>query len=147
MDETVIRELKEEDLAEVLEISKESFTIPWSLKSFMNEFLSKYSILKVAELNGQIVGYIVIRKLFEEAEILSIAVKKEFRRRGIATKLIENILDEIKDSVKVCFLDVRVSNEAAIKLYEKLGFKKVGIRKKYYVYPEEDAVLMRFDFT
>ncbi|MCS7203804.1 MAG: ribosomal protein S18-alanine N-acetyltransferase [Thermodesulfovibrio sp.] len=147
MDEPIIRDLSESDLNQVLEISKESFIIPWSLKSFINELLNQNSILKVAELNGEVIGYVVARKIVDEAEILSLAVKKDFRRKGIATKLMKSVLNEIKDFVKSCFLDVRVSNEPAIKLYEKLGFKKVGIRKKYYLYPEEDALLMKLDIS
>lgn len=147
LDEPIIRDLSESDLNQVLEISKESFIIPWSLKSFINELLNQNSILKVAELNGEVIGYVVARKIVDEAEILSLAVKKDFRRKGIATKLMKSVLNEIKDFVKSCFLDVRVSNEPAIKLYEKLGFKKVGIRKKYYLYPEEDALLMKLDIS
>ncbi|MEN2995286.1 MAG: ribosomal protein S18-alanine N-acetyltransferase [Thermodesulfovibrio sp.] len=142
-----IRNLKEEDLPYILNIATQSFSLPWSLKTFKDEFLNPNTIFKVAEFDGEIAGYIVLRKILDEAELLSIAVKPELRRKGIATKLIKNILDEIKDSVKCCFLEVRVSNIKAINLYEKLGFKKVRIRKKYYTLPEEDAIIMRLDFS
>lgn len=140
-----IRKLEESDLSEVLEIAKQSFSIPWSLNSFKNELSNPHSILKVAELNGKIAGYIVVRKILDEAELLSIAVKPELRRKGIATALIEDVLDEIKNSVKSCFLEVRVSNTQAISFYEKKGFKKIGLRRKYYLFPEEDAIIMKLD--
>ncbi|WP_353684254.1 ribosomal protein S18-alanine N-acetyltransferase [Thermodesulfovibrio sp. 3907-1M] len=143
----IIRKLKEEDFPAVIEISKQSFSLPWSLKSFISELLNPQSILKVAEFNEEIAGYIVLRKILDEAELLSIAVKPELRRRGIATELIRNVMDEIKHSVKSCFLEVRISNTQAISFYEKMGFKKVGVRKKYYVLPEEDAVIMKIDLN
>lgn len=140
-----IRKMHEQDLPEVLKIAGQSFSMPWSLKSFKSELLNPQSILKVAELDGEIAGYVVLRKILDEAEILSIAVKPEMRRKGIATELIKNALEEIKDSVKACFLEVRVSNKQAISFYEKIGFRKAGMRKKYYLLPEEDAILMRLD--
>lgn len=142
-----IRNLEEQDLPYVLEIVSQSFSIPWSLSSFKNELLNPHSILKVAEFNEEIVGYIVLRKILDEAELLSIAVKPELRRKGIATELIKNVLDELKDSVETCFLEVRVSNKEAISFYEKIGFKKVGLRKKYYLLPEEDAIIMKLDLS
>ncbi|MGB9711075.1 MAG: ribosomal protein S18-alanine N-acetyltransferase [Thermodesulfovibrio sp.] len=143
----IIRKLKEEDLLAVLEIAKQSFSMPWSLKSFREELLNPQSILKVAEFNGEIAGYIVLRKILDEAELLSIAVKPALRRKGIATELMRNLLDEIKNSVKSCFLEVRVSNTQAISFYEKMGFKKVGMRKKYYLLPEEDGIIMKLDLN
>ncbi|MGC8796749.1 ribosomal protein S18-alanine N-acetyltransferase [Thermodesulfovibrio sp.] len=143
----IIRKLKEEDLLAVLEIAKQSFSMPWSLKSFREELLNPQSILKVAEFNGEIAGYIVLRKILDEAELLSIAVKPALRRKGIATELMRNLLDEIKNSVKSCFLEVRVSNIQAISFYEKMGFKKVGMRKKYYLLPEEDGIIMKLDLN
>lgn len=140
-----IRKLEEKDLLSVLEIATQSFSIPWSLKSFKDEFLNPNSILKVAEINGEVVGYIVLRKILDEAELLSIAVKPEMRKKGIATELIRSVLDELKNSVKTCFLEVRVSNNEAINFYEKIGFKKVGLRRKYYLLPEEDAIIMKLD--
>lgn len=142
-----IRNLEEQDLPYVLEIVSQSFSIPWSLNSFKNELLNPHSILRVAEFSGEIVGYIVLRKILDEAELLSIAVKPELRRKGIATELIKNVLDELKDSVETCFLEVRVSNKEAISFYEKIGFKKVGLRKKYYLLPEEDAIIMKLDLS
>lgn len=138
-----IRNLEEKDLPHVMEIARQSFTIPWSIKSFKKELLSDTSLLKVAEIDGEIVGYVVFRRILDEVELLSIAVSPSFRRKGIATKLIKETLNEIKDGVKACFLEVRISNEGAIRFYEKLGFLRIGIRKKYYLLPEEDAIIMK----
>lgn len=142
-----IRKMHEEDLPEVSQIAEQSFSMPWSLKSFKSELFSPRSILKVAELNGEIAGYIVLRRVLNESELLSIAVKPELRRKGIATELIKNVLNEIKDTVKFCFLEVRVSNKEAISFYEKIGFKKIGVRKNYYLLPEEDAIIMKLDLS
>lgn len=138
-----IRNLEEKDLPHVAEIAQQSFTVPWSIKSFKKELLNDSSLLKVAEINGKVVGYVVFRRILDEVELLSIAVSPPFRRKGIATRLIKETLNEIKDSVKACFLEVRISNEGAIRLYEKLGFLRMGIRKKYYLLPEEDAIIMK----
>lgn len=140
-----IRDLKESDLLKVSTIANLSFAVPWSLKSFKKELSNKASILKVAEINNEVVGYVIFRVVLNEAELLSVAVKPEFRRKGIAKSLITEGLKEIEKSAEACFLEVRVSNKEAISLYEKLGFKRVGIRKNYYIYPEEDAIIMKKD--
>lgn len=142
-----IRSLQEKDLLCVTEIARQSFSTPWSLKSFETELLNTHSILKVAEVNGEIVGYIVLRIILDEAELLSIAVKPDFRQNGIATALIKNVVDEMKNIIKICFLEVRMSNYAAIRLYEKSGFKKIGVRNRYYILPEEDAIIMKLEIS
>lgn len=139
-----IRQLEERDLSQVIEISKESFTIPWSSRSFQQEMHSQVSTLKVFEIDGEVAGFIVYRVILDEAEILSIAVKPDKRKRGIATELLKNALEDICKRAKICFLEVRASNIDAIKLYEKLGFKVSSIRKKYYLLPEEDALIMEY---
>ncbi|MCS7215649.1 MAG: ribosomal protein S18-alanine N-acetyltransferase [Thermodesulfovibrio sp.] len=142
-----IRDLKEQDLPHVLDIAKVSFSVPWSLEAFKSEIFNPNSILRIAELDGEIAGYIVLRKIIDQSELLSIAVKPGLRRKGIATELIKNVLNEIKSSIKCCFLEVRVSNFEAISLYEKIGFKKVGKRKNYYLLPKEDATVMKLDIV
>jgi len=141
-----IREAQENDLLEIISIAKESFTIPWSLKSFYEELENPHSILAVAEVNGEIVGYIVARTIIDEAEILSIAVKSSLRKKGIASHLVAYILKKLKNLVKICYLEVRVSNLPAINLYKKFGFKICSLRKNYYLFPQEDALIMKLEF-
>ena len=94
--------------------------------------------LHVAELRGQIAGFLVSRRVDEEeVEVLNLSVDPEFRRQGIATKLLGRI-----DS-KYVFLEVRESNKLAQNLYRKLGFGEIGRREKYYDNPEESAIVMR----
>ncbi|MDI6714754.1 MAG: ribosomal protein S18-alanine N-acetyltransferase [Thermodesulfovibrio sp.] len=140
-----IREAQESDLFEIMSIAKDSFTIPWSLKSFSEELSNPQSILAVAEVNGEIAGYIVARSVLDEAEILSIAVKSSFRKQGIAANLVSYVLEKLKNMVKTCYLEVRVSNLPAINLYKKFGFKICNLRKNYYLLPQEDALIMKLE--
>ncbi len=142
----IIRSASEDDLPQIVEIANNSFILPWSPKSFRAELSQKNSSLKVAEFKGEIIGYIIYRIIADEGEILSIAVKPNWRKKGVATKILSNALAEIKKTAKNCFLEVRVSNTEAIRLYEKAGFKIRGIRKNYYQIPEEDALIMQYDF-
>ncbi|MCX7988139.1 MAG: ribosomal protein S18-alanine N-acetyltransferase [Thermodesulfovibrio sp.] len=140
-----IRAFKESDIASVLFIANESFPLPWSIKSFLDELKNPQSIFKVAEIDEEIIGYVIFRIVLDEAELLSIAVKQKFRNIGIATALLSDTIEELKDKVKTCYLEVRVSNQPAISLYKKFGFRVYGVRKNYYLIPEEDALLMRLD--
>ncbi len=142
----IIRFAQEEDLPFIYKIALQSFSTPWSLESFKEELANPSSKIKVAEIDGEVVSYIIYRKILDEAEILSLAVKPEFRRKCIAQALVREALEDMKNTVKSCFLEVRVSNLKAINLYEKLGFKKYSIRKKYYLMPDEDAIIMKFEF-
>jgi ribosomal-protein-alanine N-acetyltransferase len=141
----IIRDFKESDLNQVLSIAQESFTLPWSETSFIEESKNRRSIFKVAEINNEVIGYIVVKVLLDEAEILSIATKPLFRKKGVATALLREVLFRLKDTLKVCYLEVRVSNRKALNFYKKFGFKKCGIRKNYYIFPQEDALLMKLD--
>lgn len=113
---------------------------PGLLHLFLN--LSPETFL-VAELNGRIVGYVIgLVKKWGEGHVVSIAVHPEYRRRGVATALMEELLRRFKSrNVRSVRLEVRVSNRVAISLYEKLGFQSRGVIKRYY--PDgEDAYLM-----
>ncbi len=141
-----IRLAKDIDLQSIYQIALESFSTPWAMSSFQEEFSNPKSKIKVAEIYGEIVGFVIYRIIADEAEILSIAVKPELRRKGVAKSLLTDVLIEIKQIVRSCFLEVRASNKEAIKLYEKLGFQQKGVRRKYYLNPEEDGILMELKF-
>ena len=82
-------------------------------------------------------------KIIDEAQIANLAIHPQYRRKGAARALLLNGLEECyKDKIKYLTLEVRVSNEAAIKLYESFGFKSLGVRKKYYQNNNEDALIM-----
>lgn len=141
-----IREMRESDIHEVLEIEHMSFNTPWSETTFYNEIYHPFSIARVAFAGEKLVGYICANQIIDEGHILNLAVHPDYRRRGIASALVEDILKELKDcACRVLYLEVRISNHAARKLYEGFGFKVVGIRKCYYVSPVEDAVVMMLE--
>jgi ribosomal-protein-alanine N-acetyltransferase len=139
----VICDVLAEDLPSVLEIERESFTTPWSETSFYNELKNPRSIVKAARKEGRIVGYACVSRTLDEGHILDLAVHPGFRRRGVAKMLVSRAIEELgKEGCRFIFLEVRVSNEPAARLYGKLGFERIGIRKNYYTLPEEDGVLM-----
>jgi ribosomal-protein-alanine N-acetyltransferase len=138
-----IRKMTEADLAAVHEIEKSIFSMPWSEKSFCEACSRSENIYLVAEENGEILGYAGMWQAADEGEITNVAVKETARRRGIAQALLEQLLQEgVQSGTNVFFLEVRESNTAARKLYEKLGFLQAGIRKNFYERPVEHAVVM-----
>jgi len=133
------------DLPEVDRIEHMCFTTPWDIRSFEYELEHKDTILKVAVLNNQIIGYVCVRTILDITHMLNLAVLPEFRRRGIGSMLLRDALNELKQSkpdINLITLEVRESNTAAIKLYEKFGFKVMGKRIGYYEKPYENAIIM-----
>lgn len=143
MHEIVIRRMQTNDIRDIMEIENMSFTTPWSELSFLNEIYNTNSILKVAVVENNVVGYICTRYVSDEGHLLNLAVHHDFRRRGIATTLLDTVEKELKEKgCRVLYLEVRVSNTDAIKFYECQGLRIVGFRRKYYTSPNEDASLM-----
>jgi ribosomal-protein-alanine N-acetyltransferase len=143
MPEILIREMRLSDITEIMEIEHKSFTTPWSELAFFNEMYAPHSIAKVAVQKNNIRGYICLKQISDEGHILNLAVHPDFRRHGNATTLVGEVLDELrKRGCKSLYLEVRVSNLGARKFYERIGFKVVDVRKKYYTSPDEDAVVM-----
>jgi ribosomal-protein-alanine N-acetyltransferase len=146
MNTVYIREMYPDDIPEIVSIERLSFSTPWSETSFRSEIYSRYSVTRVAELNGVIVGYICVKHVADECHLLDLAVHLDYRRRGIARALLDNVIQELRmDGCRFFYLEVRSSNYAARKLYEKFGFNMVGVRKGYYVNPAEDAVIMMME--
>ncbi|HBG92028.1 MAG TPA: ribosomal-protein-alanine N-acetyltransferase [Nitrospiraceae bacterium] len=138
-----IRTMQESDLPSIVKIERLSFSTPWSETSFFNEIYKQRSIPKVAVIDDRIAGYICANHVADEGHILNLAVHPDFRGKGIANTLVENILEELKENAcRFLYLEVRASNNAARKLYEGFGFSVVGTRKEYYTEPKEDAVIM-----
>jgi ribosomal-protein-alanine N-acetyltransferase len=146
--EIAIRTMTEADLEEVLNIESYSFPLPWNRDHFLGELKSGHAFPLVAlDQEKKIIGYICPRLLLEEGHIFNVAVRQDFRRRGVARFLLERVLNDCRaGGVEVVFLEVRLSNKAAIDLYRKLGFVATGRRMKYYE-NGEDAILMEYDFT
>jgi ribosomal-protein-alanine N-acetyltransferase len=139
----VIDFMRGEDLPEVLAIETNSFKTPWSENLFRNEIFKTISLTRVTKINGKVVGYLCVNVIIDEGHILNLAVHKEYRGLGIASFMISEALDIMKnDNCRSIFLEVRVSNEEARKMYEKFGFTLLATRKNYYVSPVEDALIM-----
>jgi ribosomal-protein-alanine N-acetyltransferase len=139
----IIRKMTEADLPEVCAIEQETFSDPWSgedFKSSLNEANNGYLI---AEEDGEIAGYCGYWGIAGEGYIYNVAVKEKFRRQRIGYRMLKALLEESTGRGITSFtLEVRYSNEAAIRLYEALGFMRAGIRKDFYTKPKEDAVIM-----
>jgi len=143
MADIVIRPMSEEDIPEIMEIERSSFSTPWSEISFLSEVYKKNAFSNVALFEENVIGYICVNYLLHESHILNLAVDELFRRRGVATILMNDTLKALKRKECVfMYLEVRASNAGAKKFYELFGFKVESIRKKYYTNPDEDALLM-----
>ncbi|ACK42243.1 MULTISPECIES: ribosomal protein S18-alanine N-acetyltransferase [Dictyoglomus] len=138
-----IRPMKFEDIDQVDEINKLSFSNPWSRESFERELSSnRIAHYFVAIHENKIIGFVGLWIIFQEAQITTIAVHPNYRGRKVGEKLLDFIIDYCqKNLVKNIILEVRVSNTIAQNLYYKKGFKKVGVRKWYYK-DGEDALVM-----
>lgn len=140
----IIRPMRKEDVEEVLEIEKLSFSTPWSKEAFITE-VTKNSCAKyiVAESDGKIVGYGGFWIVADEGHITNIAVHPDYRSKGIGSKIMEGLIDIAKKNRIIAMtLEVRQSNIIAQHLYAKYGFKPLGRRKGYYQDNNEDAIIM-----
>ena len=138
-----VRDMQVSDLPAVIAIERASFTSPWSEDSVLSELYSSQSLTRVAVINESIVGYIIAKQVIDEGQLLDVAVKPECRQRGAAELLMRDLISgmKMKRVVKI-FLEVRATNVAAIRLYEKFGFTTISTRRDYYKNPVEDAYIM-----
>ena len=137
-----IREYRGGDEKTIAEIEKECFSSPWSEKA-ITDAIDNGTRFLIAEKGFKTVGYVSINTALDEGYINNIAVKKEFRRQGIAEKLLKALDRKAKElSLAFLSLEVRQSNSGAIALYQMCGYKNMGVRKNFYDAPKEDAVIM-----
>lgn len=135
--------LQETHVAPILAIEGRTNTAPWSERSFRNELDHQRGIFLVAILSGEVVGYGGIWLVIDEAHVTTIAVAQEHQRLGIGERLMVELLKKAKERGMLCStLEVRASNDAAIKLYEKLGYQISARRRGYYPDNREDAIVM-----
>lgn len=121
------------NLRKVYEVELESFEHPYPFPIFLSYLISKPNGFLIAKINNQIVGYIIGITKKNIGTIVSIAVKKDYRKKGIGKKLLDSIIEYFKSkNVSLINLQVRIDNYEAISFYEKNGFKKVKVLKNYY---------------
>lgn len=143
----IIRQAKLYDVPALSRIEDASFASPWSADAITKDVMAGGNVyVAVAEYGGEKAGYGEFRNVAGEAQIYNIAVAPEFRREGIGEELLRHMISKAEeDGCSLVTLEVRSGNEAAMKLYEKLGFRETGRRKNYYQKGKEDAVLMDLD--
>lgn len=145
-----LRRMTSLDLPEVLAIERRSFPNPWPPATFEGEIQNlglSHPVVAVDEEADRVAGYIIYWVIRDEAQINNIAVHPDYRRRRIAENMLRRVLDALKnEGIQFVTLEVRAGNAGARALYDKLGFKPIGLRKEYYTNPVEDAVVMSLMF-
>lgn len=120
-------------LNELQEILISDFDDFWSFSTLKEELKNENSSYIIGKINNEIIGFAGLKIIFDQADIMNIVIKKTYRNQGIGTLLLENLILLAKDlNISTLFLEVNEQNKPAIHLYEKLGFERLGIRKKYY---------------
>jgi len=141
-----IREMTADDLSEVLAIEHASFSAPWTEDHFREEMAVPFCHDLVIYCGGKLSGYMSFAIVHDEVHIRNIAVRRDVRRCGIASTLMGEMLSiTARHRVRLAILEVRVSNVAAVRLYEKFGFSVRGVRQAYYTRPVEDALILCAD--
>ncbi|HRR41632.1 MAG TPA: ribosomal protein S18-alanine N-acetyltransferase [Syntrophales bacterium] len=146
-----LREMEEGDLDQVMAIETVSFRTPWTVNMFKSELRARISrnlvVLAGACGRQEIAGYVSFWVFADESHLNSLAVRDDFRRRGVASKLLEAMVERSKkEGALRGTLEVRESNQAAIALYERYGYVVAGRRRNYYDDTKEDALIMWCDF-
>ena len=135
------RPVDAEAISEILRLSSQA--AQWPPESYANLANSPGGLLLVCEAKTQLIGFVAARRVADEAEILNIAVRPDFRRKGVASALLLGALDAFQRSAVIrVFLELRESNLPARTLYERHGFIRTGRRNSYYTNPTEDALCM-----
>ncbi len=137
------RRMTPEDVPFISRLEEETFSMPWSPESFLQMIAKEDTRYYVAEEGGHLLGGCGLWMIAGEGNITNVAVAKDARRRGVGTGLLTYLMQEgNREGVSAYTLEVRISNEAAIHMYEKLGFVSEGIRPNFYEKPTEDAMIM-----
>lgn len=139
----VYREMTAADVPFISRLEEETFSMPWSAASFLQMIEKEDTAYYVAEEDGRLLGGSGLLMIAGEGNITNVVVAPDARRRGVATGLLTHLMMEgDRAGLTAYTLEVRVSNAAAIGLYEKLGFVSEGIRPNFYEKPTEDAMIM-----
>jgi ribosomal-protein-alanine N-acetyltransferase len=140
-DRLAIRRLAYADLPQVIAIERRAFPTPWSLAMFVLELSKSSGVCLAATLDGRVAGYVVCSRYADVWHVMNVAVDPDHRRRGLGRALLEHLLAEVGEDAAMT-LEVRRTNASAMRLYERLGFRAAGIRRRYYQDNGEDALVM-----
>ena len=143
-----ILEMTAAHTGQIAELEKVCFNDPWSESSIASELGNRLSLWLVAVDGDRVVGYVGSQSVLGETDMMNIAVAPDYRRQGIAEKLVTELISGLRQKGNhSLMLEVRVSNTSARQLYDKLGFEQVGLRKNYYRNPKEDAMILRKEWA
>ena len=134
------------DLEEIKDVLEKDFDDFWKVNTLKEELLSNYSYFITIKLDktNEIIGFAGFKKTLDTADIMNIVVRKDFRNKKIGKKILSTLIKKAKEqNIKKIFLEVNSKNLPALKLYENIGFKKIGIRKNYY--KNSDGINMKIE--
>ncbi len=137
-----IRRLTYADLPQVIAIERRAFPTPWSLAMFVLELSKPSGICLAAMRDNRLAGYLICSRYDRVWHIMNVAIDPDHRRQGLATALLNRLLERVGEDDARFTLEVRRSNGGAIVLYERFGFKVAGLRRRYYQDNGEDAFVM-----
>ncbi len=138
----IVRQMQETDLPRIMEIERAAYPFPWTVQNIKD---CLHGVAKVFELDDNLIGYGLMSIAADEADILNLCIHPLWQSRGYGQFILKHLLELAKQkNVKFVYLEVRVSNKAAIKLYHQTGFKQIGERKRYYQNGDnrEDALIL-----
>lgn len=146
-DLAVIRQMRIQDIPQVMVVEHASFTVPWTSEAFTNELNNnRFACYLVLEMDGRIAGYAGMWTIVDEAHVTNVAIHPEYRGQGLGERLLAALVKQAMSlGTQKMTLEVRESNEIAQRLYRKFGFEPAGVRKGYYTDNQEDAVIMWSD--
>ena len=133
-------------VAQIAQLERENFSAPWDEASLLHELENPLSLWLTALDGDTVAGYIGSQSVLGESDMMNLAVAPAWRRQGVGRALVERLVWELAEDNHCLTLEVRASNEAAIALYEALGFRQAGRRPRYYQHPPEDALILRKDW-
>ena len=140
-----VRRLTPEDVDAVVAIETDTFTSPWRRETFLDLVdRPALELLVLEDRQAGIIGYAVLWCILDQGELANMAVIPGFRGRGLGAFLLSQVLERARErGIDTVFLEVRASNQEAVRLYTRFGFSEVGLRRGYYEHPKEDARVMK----
>lgn len=137
------RQMTPEDVSVISKLEEEAFSMPWLPEDFRQMIEKEDARYYVAEEDGELLGGCGVLMIVGEGNITNVVIKPKARNRGIGTGLLQYLIEEgYREGLNAFTLEVRVSNQAAIHVYEKVGFVSEGVRPHFYEKPTEDALIM-----